>query len=183
MRWNGHVWKDDNTLAAYDLVRRVCRERSAEANDPRVASALASAKTVAAVERLAKSDRRHAATTEQWDTDPWLLNTPGGTVDLRSGRLGPCRQDAYCTKSTAVAPDGGCPRWLAFLDQVTGGDQDMQAFLQRIAGYFLTGAISEQALFFAYGTGGNGKGIFINTLSEISGEYATTASADMFVVK
>ena len=87
MRWNGHAWKADDTLAAYDAVRRVCRDRSAEANDPRVASSLASAKTVAAVERLAKSDRRHAATTGQWDTDPWVLNTPGGTVDLRSGRL------------------------------------------------------------------------------------------------
>ena len=32
--------------------------------------ALASAKTVAAVERLAKADRRLAGTTEQWDADP-----------------------------------------------------------------------------------------------------------------
>jgi phage/plasmid-associated DNA primase len=55
---------------------------------------LASAKTVAAVERLARSDRRVIAGTDQWDGDPFLLATPNGTVDLdwqdqesRSARL------------------------------------------------------------------------------------------------
>jgi hypothetical protein len=38
---------------------------------------LRKAKTVAAVEALARSDRCIAATTAQWDADPWLLNTPG----------------------------------------------------------------------------------------------------------
>ena len=38
------------------------------------------------VERLARADRRHAATTDEWDADPWLLNTPGGVVDLKTGR-------------------------------------------------------------------------------------------------
>ena len=33
-----------------------------------------SAKTVAAVEMLARSDRRIAATVDQWDRDPWLFN-------------------------------------------------------------------------------------------------------------
>jgi putative DNA primase/helicase len=37
---------------------------------------LASAKTIAAIERLAKSDRRIAATTGQWDADPDVFNTP-----------------------------------------------------------------------------------------------------------
>ena len=35
----------------------------------------------------AKADRRHAATVDQWDADPWLLNTPGGVVDLRTGKI------------------------------------------------------------------------------------------------
>ena len=53
----------------------------------RVATQICSAKTVAAVVALARADRRLAATTEQWDADPWLLNTPGGVVDLRTGQL------------------------------------------------------------------------------------------------
>jgi hypothetical protein len=43
---------------------------------------LLSAKTIAAVERLARSDPRLAASVDQWDRDPWLLNTPDGTIEL-----------------------------------------------------------------------------------------------------
>ena len=63
------------------------------------------------------------------------------------------------TKTTAVAPDPTCPipRWLAFLERVTAGDGELQAFLQRACGYSLTGQTVEHALFFLYGTGANGK--------------------------
>ena len=105
LTWDGTRWQFDDTLAAYDLVRETCRTASAECNRENIAAALASAKTVAAVERLARSDRRLAATVDQWDRDPWLLNTPGGIVDLRTGKRSIHRADAYLTKITAVAPN------------------------------------------------------------------------------
>ena len=40
-------------------------------------SAIASAKTVAAVDRLARADRRLAATVDQWDADPWCIQYAG----------------------------------------------------------------------------------------------------------
>jgi putative DNA primase/helicase len=180
MIWTGTVWKPDDTLAAFSLVRAVCREQSAISGKDAVSERLASAATVAAVERLARSDRRLAATVDQWDADPWALNTPGGIINLRNGERLPNDPLAYCTKITAVAPDGDCPIWRAFLDRVTGGDKALQLFLQRIAGYALTGDVSEHALFFAYGTGGNGKGVFINTISAVMGDYAVTAVMDTF---
>jgi phage/plasmid-associated DNA primase len=98
LTWDGIRWQFDDTLAAYDLVRATCRATSTECNNQNVAAALASAKTVAAVERLARSDRPLAATVDQWDLDPWLLNTPGGIDDLRSGRKSAHRADAYITQ-------------------------------------------------------------------------------------
>jgi len=90
LTWDGTRWQFDDTLAAYDLVSEICRTASVECNRENTAAALASAKTVAAVERLARSDRRLAATVDRWDLDPWLLNTPGGIVDLRTGKaVGP----------------------------------------------------------------------------------------------
>ena len=53
-------------------------------------------------------------------------------------------------------------------------------YLQRVAGYCLTGDVSEQALFFFHGAGGNGKGTFINTLSSILGDCATVAGMETF---
>ena len=113
--WDGKVWQFDETLQAFDFSRAVCRKASSECNEERVAAAIASAKTVAAVERLAKADRHHAAIADQWDADPWLLNTPGGVVDLRTGEMREHRPDDYMTKITAVAPGGECPLWRHFL--------------------------------------------------------------------
>jgi len=151
--WDGCVWKQDETLSVFDLARKVCREESAGCQDSRVAPRIASAVTVAAVERLARADRRHAATVDQWDSDPWLLNTPGGMVDLRTGAIRPATREDYATKITAAGPGGECPRWLAFLSRVTNDNRELQDYLQRMAGYALTGVTTEHALFFLYGRG------------------------------
>jgi putative DNA primase/helicase len=180
--WKSTLWVEDETLQAFDLSRAICRKASSACSHPKIRAVVASAKTVAAVERLTKADRAHAATTAQWDSDPWLLNTPGGVVDLRTGHLQPHRQTDYMTKITAAAPanDAACPLWHRFLHRVTGGDVDLQAFLQRITGYGLTGITEDHALFFLYGTGRNGKGVFINTLTRLLGLYATVAGMETF---
>lgn len=180
LSWDGKRWRFDHTLLAFNRARFVCREASSQANDPRVRMAVASAETVAAVERLAKADRRLAATTDQWDAEPRLLNTPGGIIDLHTGQMRPARIDDYVTRITAVAPGGQCPTWHKFLWRITNGDQELIAFQRRICGYALTGTTSEHALFFLYGTGGNGKGIFLNTVASILGDYHTTAAIETF---
>ncbi len=179
--WDGQRWRTEDTLAATDLIRSVCRQTAVRADNPKVAAKLASSGTVSGVERLARSDRRHAATTDEWDADPWLLNTPGGVVDLKSGRKRPNERGDRMTKITTATPNGDCPQWSAFLSDVTGGDADLQAYLQRMVGYCLTGVTSAHALFFLYGTGANGKSVFANVISTILGDYAATASMDTFV--
>lgn len=176
------VWRPDETLRALDLAREVCREAAAAYGDPRGASAVASAKTVSAVERLARADRRHAATADQWDADPWLLNTPAGVVDLQTGHTRPHRPGDMFTKMTAVAPGGGCPRWMSFLDEITCGDKDFVAYLQRFIGYTLTGVIRDHAFAFLWGPGGNGKSVLLGTVAAMLGDYSITAMPDVFTL-
>jgi putative DNA primase/helicase len=180
--WNGEHWQFDDTLKAFDLARWICRTSAAECNKAKIANNIASAKTVAAVERLAKADRRLAATIEQWDADPWLLNTPEGAVDLRTGA---CRLHVagdYMTKITTVSPDRNCDiqNWLAFLDRISGGDAELVNFLQRVAGYSLTGVTREHAMFFLYGTGANGKTTFLNAITGALGDYCRNAPIETF---
>jgi putative DNA primase/helicase len=179
--WDGCRWRTEDTLAATDLIRSVCRHAALKAANPKVAAKLASASTVSGVERLARADRRHAATTDEWDADPWLLNTPGGVVDLKTGRTRANERADRMTKITTATPRGKCPQWTAFLADITGGDAELQAYLQRMVGYCLTGVTSAHALFFLYGTGANGKSVFANVASTILGDYAATASMDTFV--
>ena len=179
--WDGCVWRQDGTLCVYDLARKVCREESAACQDERLAPRIASAVTIAAVERLARADRRHAAIGDQWDADPWALNTPDGVIDLRSGTLRAAKREDYITKVTAVAPGGECPVWFAFLSRITNENRELQDFMQRMCGYALAGVTREHALFFLYGTGGNGKSVFLNTISGLMGDYAKTAPIETFI--
>jgi putative DNA primase/helicase len=171
-RYDGTCWRRDETLNVYDLARVSNRDLARVAK--KVAKQVASAKTRAAVEQLSRADRRVAATVDQWDADPWLLNTPGGVVDLRTGDVRPHRPDDYMTKITAVAPDftNRCPKlWLKFLHRITNGDAALVDFHQQSLGYALTGVTKEHVLFFWHGTGRNGKGVTTNTITGIFGDY------------
>lgn len=178
--WTENRWQQDETLLAFDMVRATCRQASAECDRQGVAKVLASSKTVAGVERLAKSDRRLAASVDQFDADPMLLNTPGGVIDITNGRMRSHQPEDYLTRITSVGPAGKCPTWIGFLDRVCGHDPEIVAFLQRMAGYILTGRIDEQALFFLFGLGANGKSVFINTIAGILGDYHRTAAMETF---
>jgi putative DNA primase/helicase len=80
LHYDGMYWANDDTLHAFDRARAICREVALEGDKP--LSSIASAKTVAAVERLAKADRRLAATIAQWDASDSLLNTGENTDDV-----------------------------------------------------------------------------------------------------
>lgn len=179
--WTGARWQADETLLALHLMRSVCREAALKADTHRLAAKLAASGTVNGVERLARSDRRHASTADEWDADIFALNAPGGVIDLKSGRLKPHDRRDRMTKIATATPRGDCPRWRAFLNDVTGGDAGLQAYLQRTVGYCLTGATSAHALFFLYGTGANGKSVFVNVVSTILGDYAANAPMDTFM--
>jgi putative DNA primase/helicase len=182
LRWEAKCWRFDDTLLAFNCARRICREAAAECNKPKTATVLASAKTVAAVERLAKADRRLAATADQWDANPWLLNTPSFVVDLRTGERRKHDPHDYMTKATAVAPDASCPipTWLRVIDRATGQDRELASYLQRLVGYSLTGSTREHALAFWYGTGANSKTTILTAITGVFGDYHHTAPIETF---
>ena len=180
LHWTGNRWQLDETLLAFNEARAVCREAASQCNNDRAAAMLASAKTVAAVERLARADRRLAATVDQWDRDNWLLNTPAGTVDLRSGTMRPHRPTDYITRVTAVSPGARCPSWHEFLERVTAGNNDLQRFMQRMFGYALSGDTSAHALFFLFGNGASGKSVTVDTIAGILNDYHKTAAIETF---
>src|ERR1700676_2260669 len=187
LRFTGTVWEFDKTRKAWSLARSICRQQAqlvARASNKKssLKRTIASAKTRAAVISLASDDRRHAATVDQWDTDPWLLNTPRGVIDLRTGVRRDHRAEDYLTKLTAVAPDAACqiPLWKAFLKKITDQNLGLEKFIQRALGYSITGITREQALFFCYGAGGNGKGVLASTFSGIVAEYHRASTFETF---
>ncbi len=119
------------------------------------------------------------------DKNQWLLNCPNGTINLRTGTLQDHDKADRITKVTTVEydPTAECPLWEQFLELVMGGDADLIGFMQRAAGYSLTGSVGDQVMFVLYGTGRNGKSTFLETMMAILGDYATKAPPDLLMVK
>ena len=181
--WTGSIWRANRKGLAFHWARELARELAISEPDS-VRYAVSKTSFAGGVERYARCDPAFAVTADSWDRDPFLLGTPAGTVDLRTGVLRPSRPEDGITKSAAVAPadTADCPRWLQFIREVTNGDEGMARFLQQWMGYCLTGDISEHSLVFVYGDGGNGKGVFTNVASRILGDYARTAAMETFTV-
>jgi len=190
-RFAGVHWARDLTQHVRNLVRRLCRQVAREAyldtdgeGGPKVAKALASKRIVDAVESLASADPRVVARAEDFDQRNFDLGTPDGPIDLESGILREPRREDYLSKCTAVAPSqyADCPMWLGFLDRIMRGDDQMVGFLKRMIGYCLTGETREQVLFFWHGSGQNGKGVCMNTVKRILGDYATSTQIETLTV-
>jgi putative DNA primase/helicase len=124
----------------------------------------------------ANSDPRITVDVEKWDQDPYLIGVLNGVVDLRTGELLQGRPDLYITKRAPVAYTRGMTnmRWQEFLDFATGGDKEYQDWIQRAAGYSLTGLSRYDILFLVYGPAGSGKNTLVEAIVKCLGssQYA-----------
>jgi len=181
--WKGNRWAEDKALAIDGLAEQTVRnvvgslavkkrnEVGAIGNKQRMRGMVDQAR-----HQLAKS-------LDAFDTSPMLLNCENGTVDLRTGVLQDHSPDDLLTQVANVSfdPEAKCPKFLEFIDQIMGGDEELKKYLQMAIGYALTGDNSEQAFFIAYGDGQNGKSTLLNTIMELLGDYAIQGTTQTFL--
>jgi len=119
-----------------------------------------------------------------FDRDPWLLNCENGTVDLRTGELRAHDRENRISKLCPVEYDPGAkaPLWDAFLQRIFDEDQDLINYVQKMAGYSLTGVQREKEFYLCWGTGDNGKSKFVETIQGMLGDYASTMSPETLTV-
>lgn len=180
--WRGTNWEIDETREVFDLIRNFCNSVAVSAKTEPEKRRLTSLKTCNAVESLSKVDRDIAVSKKMWDTDKYLMATPAGTLDLSTGNLQTSMPEDLITRCTSVSPAArsNCPLWREFLEDACAGDKEQVLFLQKMAGYSLTGDTREHALFFIFGPGGNGKSVFLNIIMSIMNTYALTAPIETF---
>ena len=142
-------------------------------------------RVIQAAVALAQADDRIVTRIANFDCDPYLLNTPSGTVDLRSGQLREHRREDMITKITPIAFDAEArfDRWERFLDEVFVGKRDVVEFVHRAVGYSLTGDTREESMFIAHGRGANGKSTLLETVKRALGDYATTCDSDLLLAR
>ena len=119
------------------------------------------------------------------DSDPYLLNCPDATYDLRKGLTGKKDHDAkdLITKMTAYGPsDEGKDLWLDSLDITFQGDKELIDYVQQITGICAIGMVNLEAMIISFGAGSNGKSTFWNSISGALGTYSGNISADTLTV-
>ena len=190
LQWTGTHWARQQTLQFLDALGQFTSDlakifRRFNTITHTEAIKLQSQRTVSALERMCRGLPQFHARSVLFDSNGFLLGTPGGTIDLRSGVMMPADPADYITMLTPVTPaPAGTPlgpRFAKFLDDITGGNKDFQRTLQQLAGIGSQGSSRDQIIVFIYGPGGNGKGVYLRTLSGCLGRYAVTASRDLLM--
>ncbi len=191
--WDGRRWVVDEIgevrRRAKQTVVNMLHEAATESEDERRKNLLAWEKQsefehrIRALISLAESEEAIPVRVKDLDRDPMLFNCQNGTLDLKTAQFRDhCREDLI-TKLAPVKYDAKstCAEWSKFLSRVTNGDQELIDFLQRAAGYSLSGDISEHALFLLLGKGANGKSTFLEALRYVWGDYSMSADFSSFI--
>ena len=185
--WDGGYWKPDvESLEMRELAKKLAPAIAAEVakyDDSEKQSevikwanqAKSNARLQGSIEN-ATSDPRVLVGVENWDADENLLGVANGVIDLRTGELLKGRPDLYITRRAPLAYTPGMRnvRWEQFIDFATGGDKELQDWLQRAAGYSITGSRIHDVMFLVYGPSGSGKNTLVEALVKALGtqQYA-----------
>ncbi|MBH8609097.1 phage/plasmid primase, P4 family [Thermoactinomyces sp. CICC 10521] len=117
------------------------------------------------------------------DQNLHLINLKNGTFNLKEGKLYPHNRNDMITQIANISfdPKAKAPRWEKFIAEIMKNDPDKMDFLQKYAGYCLSGDTSEAKFPIAYGNGANGKSVFNNVLLHVFGDYGMQASSDLIM--
>jgi len=183
LRWSDHFFSLDRDgepkRAAIELARNLYLDAGLESN-LKVREAVAkfaiqqqARRKVEDVLELAKVMPPIADGGTEWNSDPFLLATRWGVVDLRTRAWRDGRPDDRITLCAGAKfdPSARCDRWRQFLDEIFG-DETLIAYLQRALGYSTSGDVREQVVWILYGNGANGKSTLLETIAYVLGDYA-----------
>lgn len=120
---------------------------------------------------------------DNFDPDPNLLNTTNGVLDLLNFELidPDPKYKMTCLSQASYNPNAATGQFARDMERYIP-DPETRAYLQRFAGWALTGHRLETVLYVT-GRGGNYKSTFIAALALALGTYYKQGDADMIVKK
>jgi putative DNA primase/helicase len=191
--WNGAWWEEDRIEAVLDLASQTIdglRAWVGEGGDPveikrRTAHYVSSTRAARrdGMLVLARTDRSIVVAVKQLDLHPRLLACRNGTVDLCTGELRQASPSDLITRGVELKfdPAARSEPWESFLRTVFSGDEELIAYVQRLAGYAITGEVGEHVLPILHGTGANGKSTFVTAIQNVMGEHAIVGPKGLLV--
>lgn len=183
--WEHTHWAFDQTSILFDLAAEFAKDLYSPENcrdDVAFKHAKRSNMRSGLNAMIEIAQRIKTVTLDTFDAQPYLLNCRNGTLDLQTGKLMPHDRADRITRVVNCDYDADA-RSRVFEDflETIQPDPAIRAFLQRSIGYSLLGVVRERSFWILYGTGNNGKSVFVNLFNNLLGEYAsaTTTSSIM----
>ena len=185
--WNGNYWRPDpEDLGIQELTKKlapivVSEIRHYDDADKQTevikwANQAKSNNRIRGAVDSARSDTRAFTEVSKWDSNDHLLGVANGVIDLKTGNILKGNPDLFITKRSSVSYTPGLrnARWEEFLEFSTGGDKELQNWIQRAVGYTLTGLSTQDIMFFVYGPPGSGKNTLVETFVKMldTNQYA-----------
>ncbi len=202
--WDSKRWVPDETLEIYRRATQTVEQLALEAQGAGGKSGFdecmkffeksQSSRGLDATIKISRATGQIPTSHRQFDKQNWLFNTENGTIDLKSGELRDYDREQLLTAISPVEydPDAKCPAWESALslifpkdlkDPTRGGDPEMIAYVQRLMGYCMTGVIHGNMLPIFWGDGGNGKGVFLDTVRDVMGSNYSLVAPDKFMMQ
>jgi putative DNA primase/helicase len=197
LHWSGGPWRQVGQTILVDLAKETARSIYAEADAApagseyqtalfKWAKSSGSGRAIAAMVTLTKTvTGAIAVDADALDADPMRLGVESGVVDLETGLGREPRRADLITKSCRAPfdPRAACPLWETFLTRIFAADAEVISYVQRAAGYSLTGKTSERVIFICHGSGTNGKTTFLEVLAHILGTYAMSTPVETLMAR
>lgn len=180
-RWDGARWKADEERA--DLQAAVATVKTALASLANLdkeerddlyqdARKSESAAGLEGMLKIASALQPISTASKRLDADPYLFNTPRGTLDLRNGAVLDNDREHLITKVAGGRVGGPAyDEWETFLKRILP-DEEVRAFVQRLFGYAMLGKVTEHVMPIFTGSGANGKGTLRDAVMAAFGDYA-----------
>lgn len=197
--WNGKHWEHDETtfhkileqtnngLFKY-LENGTFKDKAHKENFKKFIKKYQSDNNIKGMLNCAKFESEVYTKESYYDSNPGLYNCNNGTIDLtgKEFRFREHRKDDHLTQIANTVnynENADCPFFLAVLDTIFDGNQNLISYIQRALGYSLTGYTNEDCLFFLYGTGRNGKSTFTEIIKEVLGGYYKRINTETLLLK
>ena len=180
--WNDRYWQVDCHGLIAELAKKTARyiyiEAAAQMDDAlrkmlsMHANRSMQQRQLQAMVQVASSDPKLVVNESRFDSNDMLFGVQNGVINLKTGELISHRPDQYITRLSPVFFDAlaTAPTFERFLDEITQGDAELKQFVLTLFGYCLTGCISEQKLFFFFGSGANGKTTLLSIFRDVMGD-------------
>lgn len=182
--WNGKFWEEDSTGEAMRKAMAMVAACESEFKPGHKKRSKQPAGLRAMLEIARHIDGMYILP-KDLDSHHWLLNLNNGTLDLRSRELHQHNKKDFLTKMLDIEylPDAECHLFRKCISEIMCEDEEKIFFIQRLAGYFLTGETKESKFFFFLGDGANGKSTLIAIIHMVLGYMAITAQPSTFIYR